>query len=99
MEQLSVYLGIQIYCTLRENSGSMKNNNIITERGMLVNEVERQPVLLDGVIQAEEERRGGDTWRWITMSSVPLLQSRTMRRFPNLSPDDEGSLYTVVAGS
>lgn len=59
---------------------------------------------IDGVIQmtstkAEIERRGGDRWRWITTSSVPPLQSRTMRRFPNLSPNVEGSLWRLSSPS
>lgn len=58
---------------------------------------------LEGVIQERrfrEERRGGDRWRWIaTSSSLPPLQSRTMRRSTNLSPDDEGSLWRPLSST
>lgn len=68
----------------------------------------RETIGLDVLIQTTrakaeglEERGGGDRWRWIaTPSLLPsLLQSRTMRRFPNLSPDAEGSLWRPLSSS
>lgn len=54
-----------------------------------------ETIVLDGVIQMTSEK--AEEQRWITMSSVPLLQSRTMKRFPNLAPNDEGSLWRLLS--
>lgn len=44
----------------------------------------------------EGEETGGDG---LPCPPLPPLQSRTMRHFPNLSPEDEGSLWRPLSST